>query len=223
MKKLIIATVLIVSQFAVSQIEKNPGDFNKVSSYDQIDVLLIASNETKVLLSGKDSEEVEVINNNGELKIRMPLKKAFKGDAVSATVYYKKIDAVEANEGSRISSQDVIKGGGFSVYALAGSEIKLKLDVDKVDVQGVAGSKINLEGKAKTQDVDINSGSILYADKLITEQTTITVTAGGRADINATALVDAKVRAGGKVMIYGKPLKIHKKTVAGGKIEEYGK
>ena len=33
-------------------------------------------------------------------------------------------------------------------------------------------------------------------------------------------LVDAKVRAGGNIMIFGKPKKINQKTVAGGNIKE---
>lgn len=221
MNKLIFATLLFVTHFAISQIEKHPGDFTKVSSYDQIDVLLIASDETKVILSGANSEEVEVVNNNGELKLRMPLKKLLKGDAVSATVYYKEIDAVEANEGSRISSEDVFKGTRFNINATAGSEVKLKLDVDTVEVKGMAGSKIQLDGNAKTQDVVLNSGAVLRAENLITEQTTIAVNAGGEAKINATDLVDAKVRAGGKIMIFGHPKKINKKTIAGGRIIEF--
>ena len=220
MKKLIFAILLFACQFAISQIEKHPGDFTKVSSYDQIDVIMIAADETKVILSGANSEEVEVVNNNGELKLRMPLKKLLKGDAVSATVYYKKIDAVEANEGSRISSEDVFKGTSFNINSTAGSEVKLKLDVDKVEVKGMAGSKINLEGNAKTQDIVLNSGAILRAEKLITGQTAVAVNAGGEASVNATELVDAKVRAGGKIVIYGKPKKINRKTIAGGKITE---
>ena len=35
------------------------------------------------------SQEVELVNKNGELKIRMPLTKLLSGDDVSATVYFK--------------------------------------------------------------------------------------------------------------------------------------
>ena len=55
---------------------------------------------------------------------------------------------------------------------------------------------------------------------LITKQTTITGNAGGEADVYATDLVDAKVRAGGTILIYGKPKQINQKVVAGGSIEQ---
>jgi hypothetical protein len=47
------------------------------------------------------------------------------------------------------------------------------------------------------------TGGILKSKELHTSQTTINVSAGGNAEIYATTLVDAKVRAGGSIYIYG--------------------
>jgi hypothetical protein len=222
MKKVILVALVFISHLGFSQktVTKSVGDFNKVTSFDQIDVTLISSNENKVILNGEGANDVELVNKNGELKIRMPLTKILKGDAVSATVYYKKIDAVEANEGSRIASETIFEALNFDIIAKEGSEIKLKLNVDRVSVKSSSGSKIYLEGKAKNQDVIVNSGSILEAKKLITSQTVVTANAGGEANIFATDFVDAKVRAGGDITIFGKPKQINKKVIAGGTITD---
>ena len=71
MKK-IVFSLLIFSTVAFAQETKNVGNFNKVTSFDRIDVFLVPSDENKVQLDGKDAEEVELVNKNGELKIRMP-------------------------------------------------------------------------------------------------------------------------------------------------------
>lgn len=222
MQKFIVVLAVFLNQLGFSQdsVTKNLGDFNKVTSFDQIDVLLVPANENKIILNGEGAQEVELVNKNGELKIRMPITKMLKGDGISATVYYKNIDAVEANEGSRISSEATFEATNFDIIAKEGSEIKLLLDVSRVSVKASDGAKIYLEGKAKNQDIVINSGAILDAKKLGTEQTIITVNAGGEADIFATEFVDAKVRAGGNISIFGKPKQINKKTIAGGTIEE---
>lgn len=222
MKK-IIYSLLLISSIALSQTEKNVGDFNKVTSFDQIDVLLIKSDENKIILEGNDSESVELVNKNGELKIRMPLTKLLSGDNVSATVYYKDINAVEANEGSRIASESVIKSISFDIIAKEGSEINIKLMVDKLTARVSNGSKIIISGKASNQDILVNSDGNFEAEKLVTSQTTITSNAGGEAFIFATNLVDAKVRAGGKILIFGKPKQISQKIIAGGTIEEVNK
>ena len=47
----------------------------------------------------------------------------------------------------------------------------------------------------------------------------MTVNAGGNASIYATNYVNANVKAGGRVFVYGDPLKMDEKTVFGGKIE----
>ena len=106
MKK-IIYSLIFFSSITFAQTQRFIGDFNKVTSFDKIDVLLLSGTENKVILNGTNSEEVELINNNGELKIRMSLTKMLSGDNVSATVYYKKLNALEANEGSRISCERV--------------------------------------------------------------------------------------------------------------------
>jgi hypothetical protein len=212
--------LLIISTAAFSQIEKEVGDFYKVTAFDQIDVLLIASDENKVILNGNGVEDVELINKNGELKIRMPLIKLLSGDNISATVYFKELTAVEANEKSRIASEATFEATGFDIVAKEGSEIKIKLLVDRLTAKITNGSKVNVEGNATTQDILINSGGVYEAEKLLTNQTYITANAGGEAAIYATDIVDAKVRAGGVITIYGKPKQINQNIVAGGRIEE---
>ena len=219
MKK-IIYSLLVFSSITFGQTEKNVGDFTKVTSFDQIDVLLVKSNENKAVIDGKGASEVEFVNKNGELKIRMPLNKILKGDDISVTLYYKNIEAVEANEGSRIACSDEIKTVAFDIKVKEGSEVKLKLDVQKLTARVANGSKIEVTGNATNQDVLANSGGIYDGKDLKTNQTTITANAGGEADIFATDFVDAKVRAGGDITIYGKPKQINQKVVAGGNISE---
>ena len=219
MKK-IIYSLLIVSSMAFAQETKNVGDFTKVTSFDQIDVFLIKSVENKVIIAGKEANEVELVNKNAELKIRMPLTKIMSGDNISVTVYYVKITAVEANEGSRIACGDKISSVVFDVIAKEGSEVKLILDVEKLNVRTANGSKVLLEGTADIQDVLVNSGGIYEAEKLESQITTVSCNAGGQADVFVTNLVDAKVRAGGEITIHGKPKQINQKVIAGGTIEQ---
>lgn len=219
MKKIVLS-LLLISSIAFSQVEKNPGDFNKVTSFDQIDVLLVPAEENSVQINGGNAEDVELINKNGELKIRMPLLRMLDGDHVSVTVFFKEIDAVEANEGSRIACAELISATSFSIIAKEGSQVKLVLEVDKLTTRTANGSSVNLTGTAKYQDVLVNSGGKYEAENLKTEQTTITNNAGGEADIFASDLVEAKVRAGGTITIYGKPKQINQKVVAGGTIRQ---
>jgi hypothetical protein len=218
--KNLVCSLLFFSSIAFAQVEKKVGDFTKVTSFDQIDVILVKSKENKVIIDGKEANEVELVNKNGELKIRMPLTKLLAGDHISVTVYFNNLTAVEANEGSRIACGDIIQSTSFEINAKEGSQIRMTLNVGKLNVRVANGSTINIEGNADNQDVLTNSGGIYEARNFKTKQTTITANAGGEADVFATDLVEAKVRAGGDITIYGKPKQINQKVIAGGTIQE---
>ncbi len=212
---------LVFSSMAFAQTEKKVGEFNKVTSFDKIDVTLIESTENKVVLNGSNSKDVELVNKNGELKIRMPFSKMMQGDAISVTVYFKKIDAVEANEGSRIATSDEINAINFDIICKEGSEVKIpNLQASRLQVKVSQGSIVTVRGTVKNQDILSNSGGKYDGQDCTTEQTVVTVNAGGMAHVYATELVDAKTRAGGEIMIYGKPKQINEKKIAGGSIEQ---
>lgn len=222
MKKTFLTFIICsIFSFGIAQTEKQVGDFTKVTAFDKIDVNLVAASENKVVLTGVNSKEVELVNKNGELKIRMPLIKILSGYSVSATVYYKKIEAVEANEGSRITSKDTISALNFDVICKEGSEIKLtNLQADRLQIRVSQGSVVTVIGTVKNQDVLSNSGGKYDGQDCKTQQTEVTVNAGGMAYVYATDLVNAKTRAGGEITIYGKPKQIIEKSVAGGTIEQ---
>tara|TARA_R110000868_G_scaffold61217_3_gene186167 strand:- start:1306 stop:1977 length:672 start_codon:yes stop_codon:yes gene_type:complete len=221
MKKVLILILVLVVQTTFAQVTKNIGDFNTIKVFDKLNVKLISSSENKAIITGDREDEVEFVNNNGELKIRMPFPKLLSGNDISIKLYFKNIDGIAASEGSYISSDGVFKETILDLNVREGAEINLELDgTKKVNVKAVSGGIIELSGNAVNQDVVIMSGGVLKAKDLQTSQTSINVSAGGNAEINASVLVDAKVKAGGAIYVYGKPEQINKETLFGGKIIE---
>lgn len=220
MKKLVIIAVVLLSQLTNAQVTRNLGDFDDVRVFDKINLKLIPASENKTIITGNRANEVEVVNKNGILKIRMPFPQLLSGDDIIVKLYFKKIEGISASEGSYVSSETDFKQTILNLNAKSGAEINININVDKVNVKANAGGIIELSGTALNQDVVITSGGILKAKDLHTTQTSISVSAGGKADIYATALVDVKVKAGGAVYIYGKPKQINKEVFIGGTIME---
>ncbi|MBA9073348.1 hypothetical protein GGR22_001474 [Flavobacterium gossypii] len=223
MKKILLVAFLMLTQinFAQEKLTKNLGDFDAVRVFDRISVQLVPANENKIEITGDRRDDVEIVNKNGDLKIRMKLKKLLKGEDITAILYFKnEIETIEASEGSYVSSEATFKAIDFSVNAKEGAEIKINLDAQKLAVKATSGGIVKLKGSANNQDIVINSGGIVDAKDLETSQTTVAINAGGEADVKASELVDAKTRAGGDITIYGSPKKINKKTFAGGNITE---
>ena len=220
MKKIVLVAFLMLSQMNFAQDKTvKLGDFDQVKVFDRISVLLVEGTENKIEITGKRKDDVEIVNKNGDLKVRMKFGKLLKGDDISATIYFtKQINSVEASEGSFVSSEATFKAIDFLASAKEGAEVKLNLDVKKLKVKAYSGGILNLKGKATNQDIIVNSGGIVKAKDLATSQTSVAVNAGGEADVNASELVDAKTRAGGNITVYGNPAQVNKKNVIGGNI-----
>jgi hypothetical protein len=220
MKKIILLFISTTSSFFAQTVTKKPGDFTSVKVFDQISVQLIPGTESKVEIKGSRASEVEVINKNGELKIKMPLQKLLQGEEIEATVYYQKLETVEASEGSYVIAETPIKTVIFSLNAKEGAEIRIALEVQRATLKINSGGKIKVTGTTDNLDAVLTSGAELDAEKFISKQTTVNLKAGGSATIFATDFVDAKVSAGGDIFIHGSPKQINQKVVIGGTITE---
>ena len=220
MKKLLIITAVLLAQISVAQVTKKLGDFDQVRVFDKLNVKLIPSSENKIIITGNREKEVEVINKNGELKIRMPFPKLLSGDDISVQLYFKNIESIDASEGSIVSSEAAFKQTSIDLNTKEGSQIIIKLEVENVNSKMNSGGILDLSGSATNQNTNLTTGGVLNAKDLETSITTISISAGGNAEINASTLVNAKVKAGGSVYIYGKPKQINKETFLGGTITE---
>lgn len=221
MKNTILILSIFLSTIATAQdpVEKEVGQFTELKVYDLIEVKMIKSNENKIVVSGENTNEVQFVNKDGKLKIRMEFEKIFDGERTKVELYYTVVEVIDGNEGSYIHSDDEIKQFEIDLNAQEGAVIKVKLDVNYANIRSVTGSTIHAMGTAKNQDISIYTGGIYKAEKLKTEFTDVSIRAAGEAYVNASTLVNAKVRAGGNIFIYGKPERVDESRVFGGQIK----
>ena len=213
-----LATLASIS-FAQNPLDKNVGDFNEVKVYDLIEVNLVKSDEDRVVITGEDVEDVQVINKNGVLKIRMKFERSFDGSKTFVAVHYKKLDIIDGNEGAFISSNELIEQDKITIKSQEGARLKIGLDVKTVDVRAVTGGIVETKGKADTQNITLNTGGIYEGKSFETKNTTVVIRAAGDAEVFASQAVDAKVRAGGDIYIYGNPNSIKEDLALGGRIK----
>ena len=216
---LLLSLLITTNIFSQSDINKSVGEFSELKVYDLINVELISSDENRIEISGKNSSDVIVVNKNGKLKIRMKLEEYFDGNDVMVKLYYTGVDIIDANEGAFISSNETIKQFDLVLKAQEGGSIKLNLDVKSLEVRSYSGGIVNLKGMTTNQSLKINTGGIFKGSEFETTTTKVSISAGGEAYVNASELVDIKIKAGGDVFIYGDPTTINEKRAIGGRIK----
>ncbi len=221
MKKVVILLFFLSGIInAQNNITKRLGDFHEVKSYRGLNVKLIRAENPKVIIIGDKADKVVIKNVNGVLKISLTLMETFSAQDVSVHLYYAEdLDNISATEGSVILSDDVIKQEKVSVRAIEAGQIKLKVNVNYLDVKAYTGGKVELEGKATNQNVYVHSGGIYNGDDLKSEYVNVSGSTGGSAKVNATKLVDADVNLGATIIVKGDPKEVKKRESLGGYVK----
>lgn len=222
-QKLIIMLLFLIGTHSIrSQNEKvtqNLQVFQEVKAFDGLSVNLIKADVNKAVITGANTSNVAIVNNDGVLKIRMEINKLFSGYRTFVDLYYtEKLVIIDTNEDARISSKEPIKQDVLELKAQEGGELIINAEVEQMLIKSVTGGVISATGLSKNQDVQINTGGVYKGKDFKTKFSTVNVNAGSRAEVFATDYVKVAVKAGGEVLVYGNPTKMEEKTVFGGKI-----
>ncbi|PWL39882.1 DUF2807 domain-containing protein [Flagellimonas aquimarina] len=223
MKTVKVLLILFSFQTLCAQEEKITQElerFTEVKGFDGLSINLIKSDVNRAVITGANTKKVAIVNNTGVLKLRMEIDKIFSGYRTLIDLYYtEELKVIDVNEDARISSEEPFIQGVLELKAQEGGELAVNCQTEQLLIKAVTGGEILVKGFSDNQDVIINTGGIYDGKGFKTKYTTITVNAGGNANIYATEYVKANVKAGGEVLVYGDPLKMDEKTVFGGKIK----
>jgi hypothetical protein len=222
MKKLTLLLLLTTSLlFSQEKIETKLGDFNTLKVFSGLKVELIKADETKVIVTGTKADQVSVKNKNGILKLSLKLIEGFKYDDVTIKLYYQNdIATLDANEGSHIFSNEIIKQQHLELKTQEGARIETLLAIKYLTVKCVTGGIIDVEGTVQNQTIEANTGGIFEGFEVESIQTTVVSSAGAVVEVTVSEVLDAKVNFGGTIYYKGSPEVLKTKKVIGGKIQQ---
>jgi hypothetical protein len=215
----LLALFITTVTFAQNPIVKDMGDFNTVKVYDRIVVNLVKSDENKVIISGADASQVNVLNKDGKLKIRMELDLIFDGNKTFVHVHYTDLKLIDGNEGAVITSNELIEQDQIEIKVQEGARAKVGLLVREAKLRAVTGGIIEASGQAERQDVTVNTGGVYEGRDLETDHGEVFVQAGGNVEIYTAKSIDITIRAGGDVYVYGNPPQVKRRRTFGGRIK----
>ncbi|WP_109436251.1 MULTISPECIES: head GIN domain-containing protein [Aquimarina] len=222
MKKLAFLLVMLLVTLGQAQdiITKNVGDFNELKVFDKIQLTLIEGKENKIEITGIKRRDVDIVQNGNLLKVRMRLDNLWDNNNTKVTVYYKQINKIDVNEGSRVEVDGLITAETLDLRAQEGASMMAKIDAGFIYAKAITGGEIELRGNAKEQEVSITSGGQYYGRDLRTNDTQVKISAGGIAEVNAKNYIKANTNAGGRIRIFGNPKQMDTQKLLGGKIVE---
>ena len=177
-------------------IDREVGEFREIKVFDLIEVNLIKSDENRILIKGRNVEDIHFVNRDGVLKLRMELEKKFQGEDTFIEVHYTDLKVIDANEGAHIVCNELVEQNRIELRAQEGARIDIGMKVRDAEIRAVTGGIVAASGLAANQVITLNTGGIFEGRDLKTESSSIRISAGGEAELFASEEVDIQIRAG---------------------------
>ena len=193
--------------------------FDTVKVFDLITVNLVKSDTPKIVIKGRDADEVVFIEKEGTLKIRMETDMIFHGEDTFVYVYYTDLNVIDGNEGAQILTNELMDQTDLEIRVQEGARVEAGLKVKNLELRAVTGGILELQGTSQYQHLTVNTGGIAENESLKSDHVKVKVQAGGEVEVYASKSVDISVRAGGDVTVYGNPSKRKKNRFLGGRID----
>jgi hypothetical protein len=203
---------------AQTPISKSLGEFSELKIYDLINVELIESTENKIEISGDNATDINVVQKNDVLKIRMALHKSLNGKNTFVKLFYTKIHTIDVNEGAKVTSESPFKQYELELKAQEGGTISVKTDTKILTIKSVTGGVIETSGTTESQNLNIRTGGIYNGSQLKAINTKIKIKAGGNVDVNSSDLIEVRMIAGGNLTIHGTTKHLKETNRIGGTI-----
>ena len=99
-------------------------DFTTVKVYDLIHISLVKSDQNKVVISGQDADDVEIISKNNILKVRIKFERTFDGTKTFVAVHYTTLEVIDGNEGAKIVGNELIEQDKIELRVQEGAILK---------------------------------------------------------------------------------------------------
>ncbi|NEV94389.1 DUF2807 domain-containing protein [Psychroflexus sp. YR1-1] len=218
----IICLLLLVTTSAVAQVKTLiPGkDFSSIKVSTGLFVEIVTNaEEDKIEVRGSGRDEVSIEIEGDELQLSLPVGQIFSETEILVTVYTNEIVELKVRSGSEVEFMTPVTQENLKLIASEGSYIGGELQVDYLSLRAVTGASLSLIGSAKTMTIEMKTGASFDGEELKTETTDISLSFGGEASVFVTETCNARVNAGGTILIYGHPETLSQNVKLGGEIK----
>lgn len=221
MKKIILLLILSCASITYAQeITVELDNFTEAEITKGLKVNFTKAEENKAIITGSSRDNVSLHVKNGVLKVSIDIDHLWNEDNTIVNISYKQLLKIEAKQNAKIDLCGRIEQPLFHIRVQEGSDVKAHLDVESLYASVVTGGNLFIIGTATKQDIDVKAAGDFKGENLIGSQVKISVVGGGTASIFSKAYVNAKIRAGGTIYVYGNPEKIDETTTFGGTIKK---
>lgn len=180
----------------------------------------------KVVLEGKDLQEIETIMKGNELVIKRKSDKwNFFGSDMDELVIHismPNLEAVSLSGSGKLASNDQFSSNYMKLSVSGSGKVKLNVAADKVDAHISGSGNIETAGTTKVLNAHISGSGKVNADELRAQEVEVHISGSGNCNVHAANKIDAHISGSGNVYYTGSPTSVNARTSGSGKISKRG-
>ncbi len=217
---LILCLLGVVNTATSQEIEVSLENFYEIQVSRGLKVILHQADENRAVITGNSRNEVELTVERGRLLVKSSLNKLLKVDDTQVNLYFKELQYIDASQNSLVEFQTQINQSTIKLRSREGAELSLTANVEDLIATAITGGTIKINGSAVNQEIVVRAGGEFRGENLLGERIDARINGGGNVNVFSNNYVNAFVRAGGTIYIYGNPKKLEEKTSFGGSIQK---
>ncbi|OFX82751.1 MAG: hypothetical protein A2W99_06545 [Bacteroidetes bacterium GWF2_33_16] len=197
-------------------------DFTKIDVWGNIKIELQKSDSNSLYIDAKSVPLDEIVTEvkNDVLKIKMR-SNLFKDVVINIKINYKEIVDIKANASAELIFPNKIVAEKLTVESIGGARVVLDVELKNSDLTVYQGGQVDIKGKSDFANVFANSGGILSATNLITDEANIKLNTGGKCEITVNKKLVARVNTKSSLSYFGKPEIEEIKTSLGANVSKW--
>jgi hypothetical protein len=198
------------------------GDFKNIAVSNAIEVEIIQSDSTEIVVEADDNLQKEIITKveNGTLIIKCKFSSFRDVTKKKVTVKMPIIDRLEASSAASVHSKNVLQGQDIDLETSSAATMDVNIESDNISADSGSGSSINIEGKALKIKTSASSGASINAQKLLANDVHAEASSGGSVNVHPIVSLKAEASSGGNINYDTTPKTIEKTSNSGGTISQ---
>ena len=197
-------------------------DFDQIKVSQSISAEVIKSSTEKVVISAPEDlmDDVMVENSAGKLHIHFKPGININSSKVSAKIYAKDFDELEANSSADIVVKDQFTQDKTSVKVSSSGDISGDLEANDLSIEASSSGSftgkvwaVNLEadasssgtvtlsGKAKNADMDASSSGDIVARDVIVQNADLEASSSGSISLSVSDVLEASANSSGDINV----------------------
>lgn len=197
------------------------GEFSGVQVTSGMNVHFVQGEKQKVVVVADKNlhELIETRVSGNTLEIKA-LANIWSASSKKVVITINDIKEIQGTAGSNIYTDGQINADQLVIRGSAGSNIRMDLASQTVDVSVSSGANVFLQGNAKKLVAKTSSGANLKAEDFQADTSDIRVSSGANVWITTMKDLTAHASSGGNIFYYGSPGRTNTSSSSGGNISK---